>query len=141
MGTDVRFLQETQMPKNTKQNQQKEVYTVGEIAALFGISRKTLFYYDRIGLLKPVSRIGTQGSKLYDGEAIERMRNILAYKDAGLQLKEIQSIFNHPQNKLQILRQAEKRLAVFYRETEQKIAKLEAMISMIHTEEKQEETV
>ncbi|MBQ1325319.1 MAG: MerR family transcriptional regulator [Solobacterium sp.] len=37
-----------------KNNAAKEkTYSVGEICSLTGVTRKTLFYYDRIALLKP----------------------------------------------------------------------------------------
>ncbi len=65
--------------------------TVRKLAATFGLSRTTLLYYDRIGLLPPAAR-SKAGYRLYDADSIERLRQISIYKNAGLTLKEIQQL-------------------------------------------------
>ena len=62
--------------------------TVRKLAARFGLSRSTLLYYDRIGLLRPSAR-SAAGYRLYDADSAERLRLICSYKNAGLGLQEI----------------------------------------------------
>ncbi len=66
--------------------------TVHEVCESTGVTRKRLFYYDRIGLLKPSRRDGPQKSKLYSEKAVEQLKQILVYQDAGLRLAEIREI-------------------------------------------------
>ena len=67
--------------------------TVRKLAAMFGLSRSALLYYDRIGLLRPSAR-SPAGYRLYDEQAIARLRQIRAYKNAGLTLREIADLLN-----------------------------------------------
>ena len=62
--------------------------TIRQLGRVFGLSRATLLYYDRIGLLRPAARSDT-GYRLYDEESVNQLRLIRTYKDAGLTLKEI----------------------------------------------------
>ena len=73
-------------------NCENRYYTVADICAMLGITRKTLFFYDREDLLKPHRRQGPQRAKLYLFEDVERLRTILEYKKAGLLLKEIRCL-------------------------------------------------
>ncbi len=67
--------------------------TIGIFAQRFGLSRSTLLYYDRIGLLKPSVR-AESGYRRYGSEEGARMEKICSYRQAGLGLEEIQSILN-----------------------------------------------
>lgn len=62
--------------------------TVTQIAALTGISVRTLRYYDNLGLLKPTA-LTEGGYRLYDDQALERLYLILIYRELGFPLKEI----------------------------------------------------
>ncbi len=65
--------------------------TVTQMAALTGISVRTLRYYDTIGLLKPTG-LTEGGYRLYDEEALEKLYLILIYRELGFPLKEIGGI-------------------------------------------------
>ena len=80
-----------QMYNNKKHTEMK---TVQEICKLTGVTRKTLYYYDKIDLLKPVCRTGKQRSKRYSDEAVEILRQIKQYQEAGLTLTEIKNLRN-----------------------------------------------
>ena len=72
------------MDNNTvNRNHDETLYSVGEICRITGITRKTLFYYDRIGLLVPYERTEPQQFKLYDRERLERLNGIIEYRGAG----------------------------------------------------------
>jgi DNA-binding transcriptional MerR regulator len=70
--------------------------TVGKLAREFGLSRSALLYYDRMGLLSPSARTAA-GYRLYDEEDRERLRLILAYREAGLELAEIRDFLEADQ--------------------------------------------
>src|SRR5690606_29060250 len=65
--------------------------TVKQLSKLAGITRRTLHYYDEIGLLKP-SRIGDNGYRYYGEEALLRLQQILLYRELDLPLADIQEI-------------------------------------------------
>lgn len=52
---------------------------------------RTIRYYDRIGLLKP-ARYSDSGQRLYDGQAVARLQQILTLKFIGLALKDIRAL-------------------------------------------------
>ncbi|MCV2395390.1 MerR family transcriptional regulator [Actinotalea sp. M2MS4P-6] len=62
--------------------------TVGRLAARFGLSRTTLLYYDRLGLLQPSSR-SAGGYRIYDDADVARLATICRLRQAGLPLAEI----------------------------------------------------
>ncbi len=70
--------------------------TVGKLAGKFGLSRTTLLYYDRIGLLEPSTR-SRSGYRLYGERDVERLRVICSYRDAGLTLAEIGRLLQRPE--------------------------------------------
>lgn len=67
--------------------------TVNEIAKLTGISKRTIRYYDQIGLLTP-AEINESGYRLYDNESLKTLRQILFFKELDFSLKDIKSILN-----------------------------------------------
>ena len=69
--------------------------TVNEVSKLTGVSIRTLQYYDTIGLLKP-SEYTESGYRLYDDAALERLQQILLFKELEFPLKEIKRIVDAP---------------------------------------------
>lgn len=65
-----------------------ELHTVGEVAALAGVTVRTLHHYDRIGLLVP-SRRAENGYRLYGYADLERLRQILLLRELGFGLDAI----------------------------------------------------
>lgn len=65
--------------------------TIGELARRHGLSRSTLLYYDRIGLLRPSLR-RPNGYREYGDAADERLRQICLYRKTGLSLAEIRRL-------------------------------------------------
>ncbi len=65
-----------------------ERYTVGELAGATGLTVRTLHHYDRIGLLQPTDR-SPSGYRLYGRDEVQRLYRILALRQLGLSLKEI----------------------------------------------------
>jgi len=67
------------------------VYTVKKLADLSGVSIRTLHFYDKIGLLKPAYH-GENGYRFYLEEQLERLQQILFFRELGFELKEIHKI-------------------------------------------------
>jgi MerR family transcriptional regulator, thiopeptide resistance regulator len=62
--------------------------TVSRLARRFGLSRSTLLYYDRIGLLPPSGR-SLAGYRCYTEADADRLNRICTFRNAGLALSEI----------------------------------------------------
>jgi DNA-binding transcriptional MerR regulator len=63
-------------------------WSVREIARLAGTTRRTLRHYHAIGLVPP-SRIGDNGYRYYDADALVRLQRVLLLRQLGLGLSEI----------------------------------------------------
>ena len=69
--------------------------TVNEVSKLTGVSIRTLQYYDTIGLLPPAGYTEA-GYRLYDDTAMERLQQILLFRELEFPLKEIKRILDSP---------------------------------------------
>jgi len=69
--------------------------TISRLARQFSLSRSTLLYYDRIGLLRPSGR-SPSNYRLYTGEDQQRLGKICHYRQIGLSLKVIRRILDSP---------------------------------------------
>ena len=67
--------------------------TVNEVSKLTGVSIRTLQYYDTIGLLKPI-QYTESGYRLYDDTSLERLQQILLFKELEFPLREIKWIID-----------------------------------------------
>ena len=70
--------------------------TVKDVSKLTGISVRTLHYYDEIGLLKPTS-CSAAGYRLYDDKALERLQQILFFREFDMPLLEIKAVMENPE--------------------------------------------
>jgi DNA-binding transcriptional MerR regulator len=70
-------------------------YSVKQLADLASVSRRTLLYYDEIGLLRPTS-VGSKGYRSYGEQALLRLQQVLFYRELGLELEAIRSILERP---------------------------------------------
>ncbi|WP_025028907.1 MerR family transcriptional regulator [Caldalkalibacillus mannanilyticus] len=70
-------------------------YKVKEVAELAGISVRTLHHYDRIGLLKP-DTVNSSGYRLYSDQDLEKLQQILFFKELGFSLQETKKILENP---------------------------------------------
>ncbi len=69
--------------------------TISQVAELTGISTRTLQYYDVIGLLKP-SELTSSGYRMYNDEVLQKLQQILFFKELDFKLKEINEILQKP---------------------------------------------
>ena len=70
-------------------------YTVQKLGRLAGISTRTLRYYDEIGILKP-ARINSSGYRIYGRSEVDRLQQILFYRELGVSLDSIKDIVSAP---------------------------------------------
>jgi DNA-binding transcriptional MerR regulator len=71
------------------------MYTVSKLARRCGLSRSTLLYYERIGLLQRPSRSGGNYRR-YGESDLRRLERICIYRGAGLRLEDIRAILERP---------------------------------------------
>lgn len=67
---------------------------INEVAKLSGVSVRTLHYYDEIGLLVPIKNKMTSYRE-YNDEHLDRLQQILFYKELNYSLKQIKTIINN----------------------------------------------
>lgn len=70
-------------------------YTVQKLGSLAGVSTRTLRYYDEIGILKP-ARINSSGYRIYGQAEVDRLQQILFYRELGVSLERIKEIVTAP---------------------------------------------
>ena len=68
--------------------------TVNEVSRLTGVSIRALHYYDQIGLL-PAAGHTDSGYRLYDDAALERLQQILLFRELEFPLKDIREILQN----------------------------------------------
>ncbi|MCS0787831.1 MerR family transcriptional regulator [Cytobacillus pseudoceanisediminis] len=70
-------------------------YTVQKLAQMAGVSSRTLRYYDEIGILKP-ARTNSSGYRIYGQQEVDRLQQILFYRELGISLDQIKEIITAP---------------------------------------------
>ena len=68
---------------------------VGEVAALAGVTVRTLHHYDRIGLLSPSGRTAA-GYRRYAPADLDRLHRVLVYRELGFPLEEVATLLDDP---------------------------------------------
>lgn len=72
----------------------EESYTVGQFAELTGTSMSALHHYERCGLIHP--RRLANGYRVYGREEVDRMQQVLLYRELEMGLPEIRRILDSP---------------------------------------------
>ena len=67
--------------------------TIRALANKFGLSRSTLLYYDRMGLLCPSGR-SEAGYRLYSATDVARLQRLVLYREARLPLERIRQLLD-----------------------------------------------
>lgn len=70
-------------------------YTVKKLAALAGVTPRTLRWYDKMGLLRP-ARTTEGGYRVYGPAEVDRLQQILFYRELGLELTAIRGVLDDP---------------------------------------------
>ena len=80
-----------------------ELLTVGQVAATFGVTVRTLHHDDEVGLLAPSER-SSAGYRLYTGEDLDRLATIVTYRRLGLALDDVGSLLRGDGSSIEHLR-------------------------------------
>ncbi|MGW8378645.1 MerR family transcriptional regulator [Streptomyces sp. ODS28] len=70
-------------------------YSVGRVAGFAGVTVRTLHHYDAIGLLSPSERTGA-GHRRYGDADLDRLQQILFYRELGFPLDEVAVLLDDP---------------------------------------------
>lgn len=70
-------------------------YSIKKLAEMAGLTSRTLRYYDTIQLLKP-KRINSSGYRIYGEEEINRLQQILFFREFEIPLEEIKNYLDDP---------------------------------------------
>ena len=108
---------------------------IKEFAKLTGVSVRTLHYYDEIELLKPAYVDEQNGYRFYDEGSLERMQEILFYRELDFELKSILQILSSPGYDKQKALAEQKRLLTLKKE------RLTRLIAALEQAEKGEITM
>lgn len=104
-------------------------YTVQKLSGLAGVSARTLRYYDEIGILKP-ARINSSGYRIYGQEEVDKLQQILFYRELGMGLEAIKDIVTSPSfNSVDALREHREKLLAKRKQIEMLIVNVEKTIA------------
>ncbi|MCB5714582.1 MerR family transcriptional regulator [Lactonifactor longoviformis] len=97
-------------------NPQKQLFTAGEFARLTGVNKRTLHYYDEIGLFSPAQK-GSNGYRYYTYEQSLTLEMLLALREAGMSINEIRHYMDHRSARLfhEMVRQKTSEIDAFVR--------------------------
>ena len=79
-------------------------WSIQDIAKVAGTTSRTLRHYDSVGLLEP-SRIGSNGYRYYDEDALATLQRILMLRDLGLSIPAIADVLSGQRDHTVALRQ------------------------------------
>ena len=103
---------------------------IKEFADFTGVSVRTLHYYDEIGLLKPAFVDEQNGYRFYDENSLNRMQEILFYRELDFELKSILQILSSPNYDKKTALKEQRKLLVIKKE------RLERIINALDDAEK-----
>lgn len=100
-----------------KEKIMKELLSTGEFAKLCQVNKKTLFHYDKIGILKPYA-ITNQGYRYYALHQLDTMNTIKMFQRLGMSLKDMQHFISS--NDLFFKQQLHQQIEIVQKTTSQK---------------------
>lgn len=72
----------------------KNLFSIGEVAKAVGVTRKTILNYESKGLITPDKKDGSTGNRYYTIDTFTQIRTIRVFQDLGLSLNEIRDYFS-----------------------------------------------
>ncbi len=110
---------------------------IGQFSRFSQVTVKTLRYYDKIGLLKPVEVDHFTGYRYYSANQFPRLHRILALKDLGLSLEQIGQLLDDELSADQIrgiLRMKQVEIRQQVEEEQARLARVEQRLKLIEQE-------
>ena len=110
-------------------------YTISEMARRFGLSRSTLLYYDKLGLL--TARCRTRANyRVYSDEDVERLSQVCMYREMGVPLKQIKEMLGSDRSETKTI--LEERLATLNYEIHRLRGQQQVILNLLQDEALQE---
>ena len=75
------------------QKHNEELFKVGEVTKIMGITRKALLVYEDMGLLIPAVKDEDSGYRYYSADNMIQIRSIRSLQSLGLSLKEVKEYY------------------------------------------------
>ena len=107
-------------------NPDRKSYTAGQLAKAANVNIQTVRFYDRQGILKPVSRTEA-GYRIYDKEGVKRLNFIIQAKELGFSLKEIKEFLALRVQSVQACDRVRKKTTEKLKDIQNKIAYLKKL--------------
>ena len=76
-----------------------QMFTIGQVAKKYSLSRSTLIYYDSIGVLTPSGR-SESNYRLYSESDLKKMDRVQLFRSAGLSLDSIELLLEKENSEL-----------------------------------------
>lgn len=105
------------------------LYTVKEISEMTNVTIKTLYHYHKLGLLLP-SKISKAGYRLYGQKELERLQEILFFRELDFSLKDIKTILDGQPERLSVLSNQKRMLQDRKQRLEQLIQTIDQSIQL-----------
>lgn len=74
------------------------LFQMGEVTKILGVTRKTLLVYEDMGLLTPAVKDAESGYRYYSADNMTQIRAIRSLQDLGLSLKEVRDYYYDTEN-------------------------------------------
>ena len=105
------------------EDQSQKVMSISQAANLSGVSVRTLQYYDQIGLLKPAA-VSESGYRLYTQANLQKLQQILFFRELKFPLKDIIKILNQPDFDYQKALMEQRKLLILQKERLERLIQL-----------------
>ena len=81
-----------------KKHNHEELFQIGEVTKILGITRKALLVYENMGLLTPAVKDEDSGYRYYSADNMTQIRSIRSLQSLGLTLKEVAEYYYDTEN-------------------------------------------
>ena len=75
-----------------------ELFKIGEVSKILGVTRKAILVYEEIGLLTPAYKDEESGYRYYSADNMTQIRSIRSLQSLGLSLKEVAAYYYDSEN-------------------------------------------
>ena len=87
---------------------EKNFFSIGEIAKAVGVTRKIILNYEAKGLIKPDKKEGSNANRYYSIDTFTQIRSIRVFQNLGLSLDEIREYFNESADLAPVIKRLER---------------------------------
>ena len=78
---------------NKMKKHHEELFQIGEVAKILGITRKAILGFEDMGLLTPAVKDEESGYRYYTADNLTQIRSIRSLQVLGLSLKEVKEYY------------------------------------------------